>query len=45
MINNYIKIDEKILILNERKKDVNEEIRNIDKIKHLNMFMMVKVIY
>ena len=45
MINNYINIDEKILILNERKKDVNEEIRNIDKIKHLNMFMMVKVIY
>ena len=45
MINNYINIDKKILILNERKKDVNEEIRNIDKIKHLNMFMMVKVIY
>lgn len=45
MINNYINIDKKILILNERKKDVNEEIGNIDKIEHLNMFMMVKVIY
>ena len=45
MINNYINIDEKILILKESKKDVNEEIRNIDKINHLNMFMMVKVIY
>lgn len=45
MINNYINIDEEILILNESKKEVNEEIRNIDKINHLNMFMMVKVIY
>lgn len=32
MINNYINIDNEILILNERKKDINEEIRSIDKI-------------
>ncbi|HIU12202.1 MAG TPA: hypothetical protein IAB65_05825 [Candidatus Onthocola stercorigallinarum] len=32
MINNYVNIDNEILILNERKKDINEEIRHIDKI-------------
>ena len=32
MFNNYVNIDNEILILNERKKDINEEIRHIDKI-------------
>ena len=32
MIDNYVNIDKEILILNERKKDINEEIIHINKI-------------